>query len=1072
MADMGIEQLASAVSNLNFTIGKLNEKVSAIPKSLERANQPQKESSGANAPASNRTMQVLANSIVVLSATMTQLTVAVRSTQKELGVGVQQAAQVQVRSFVQGLRSSLATLTSGGRTTPVSGEEIRGTQAAFREQFGGLITEGRARELAETAKSMGVSAEQLAFARRMFMTTAMGDLRRANVEQNKFFTTFTRAGLTNKDAMEAIQNYSTLIARNGSRFADSFARAAVNAKKMGIDLAKVSQFGDTVVTDFEGFLEKSAELGAMGFNFDISRLAEVALTGDDAALSAELQSQLAGMNKNVTQLNRIEQVLISGMLGMPFDEVLRLSGAGAGTPADMGEKRQEILTKEQLDVLGRFIQSVDAFTTAISPLMDVLQKLGVGLIGMRLLGMFGGKSAGKEVVDAATSTGILTKFKDLIKTAAIPASTPGAAGSAGVFARSALIKTGVRTGGALAGLFGGVEGTVSALRKGETPANALGAGVTQGTAAAGGALGGAKLGALAGTAIAPGIGTIIGGIIGGMVGGAFGNAIGSAINKSLPEVKGALGSFFSGIADGFLTPLKDMFGGLLSTFEPFIKALEPLGKADGPLAQASPYFELLGKAIGIIAFLPFGALIGGLTLLAKVMTAIVQVATGNISDAGETIKSIFAAETYGFTTGPQTEPVKTFQQQRREGPPTLEYGMATGGLIRGPGTSISDSIPTMLSNGEYVINASAVKKIGVANLNKLNESGKLSGMRDGGLVGDTISTLTNNIPGIQKLVDGVARLSRFGEQFSQTIATLTQPSGGLGRLTSIGDTIGGKINTFVGNITSKLPSNIGGKINEFVSTRTGGFIEGIKSKALGFLSGGKLGGGGSPVESIVGGLKERAMGMVSKISGIGGIIGKAANIFGGGGIKGLASAALGKIGLGGLLGGAAAGPIGTIGSLAAPLLKRIPIVGGVLSNIANAPSKLIGGAFKSIGGLFGRKKKTPTVQPSIASMLGGGEDAGELSATMLPQLMGAGGLDAFNIAALAGAPPPNIQAPAATQQVKVDISNLEQKFDQLIRAFSNIQVNMDGNKVGNVLVNSTKTAANVGPIKTQSIPTL
>lgn len=45
---------------------------------------------------------------------------------------------------------------------------------------------------------------------------------------------------------------------------------------------------------------------------------------------------------------------------------------------------------------------------------------------------------------------------------------------------------------------------------------------------------------------------------------------------------------------------------------------------------------------------------------------------------------------------------------------------ATGGLITGPGTGTSDSIPAMLSNGEYVINAAAVQRLGTAYLDTLN----------------------------------------------------------------------------------------------------------------------------------------------------------------------------------------------------------------------------------------------------------------------------------------------------------------------------------------------------------------
>lgn len=49
------------------------------------------------------------------------------------------------------------------------------------------------------------------------------------------------------------------------------------------------------------------------------------------------------------------------------------------------------------------------------------------------------------------------------------------------------------------------------------------------------------------------------------------------------------------------------------------------------------------------------------------------------------------------------------------------FKRASGGPIYGAGTSTSDSIPAMLSNGEYVIQASAVKQYGVGFFNQLNQ---------------------------------------------------------------------------------------------------------------------------------------------------------------------------------------------------------------------------------------------------------------------------------------------------------------------------------------------------------------
>lgn len=58
-------------------------------------------------------------------------------------------------------------------------------------------------------------------------------------------------------------------------------------------------------------------------------------------------------------------------------------------------------------------------------------------------------------------------------------------------------------------------------------------------------------------------------------------------------------------------------------------------------------------------------------------------------------------------------------------------GFARGGLVRGPGSSTSDSIPARLSHGEYVMSARAVSAIGVGMLHALNAA---RGFALGGLV--------------------------------------------------------------------------------------------------------------------------------------------------------------------------------------------------------------------------------------------------------------------------------------------------------------------------------------------------
>ncbi len=53
----------------------------------------------------------------------------------------------------------------------------------------------------------------------------------------------------------------------------------------------------------------------------------------------------------------------------------------------------------------------------------------------------------------------------------------------------------------------------------------------------------------------------------------------------------------------------------------------------------------------------------------------------------------------------------------------MAYKKADGGVIEGPGGPRDDKIPTLLSDGEFVLNEGAVKHFGLSKLNKMNEIG-------------------------------------------------------------------------------------------------------------------------------------------------------------------------------------------------------------------------------------------------------------------------------------------------------------------------------------------------------------
>lgn len=256
---------------------------------------------------------------------------------------------------------------------------------SIQDEFG-VINEQMGEQIARTAKEYGVNAQQLTNARRTFVTITRGDLSQVGKIQTKFFQEFKSRGMTPKVALEAVGKYAELIARNGTRFADSFVRAAAEAKKIGVDLSKIDQVGDNIISNFEGFLEKQAELGSMGFQIDTARLAQIAITGDTGALFDALRSELMGMGKDITKLSRPERLALEGAYGINISELARAAGL---TPQI---KTQEDYLKGNNTKLGEMLKLLQVggpLIGALGPLASILTALGpTGILAGGVFGIF------------------------------------------------------------------------------------------------------------------------------------------------------------------------------------------------------------------------------------------------------------------------------------------------------------------------------------------------------------------------------------------------------------------------------------------------------------------------------------------------------------------------------------------------------------------------------------------------------------------------------------------------------------------------------------------------------------
>jgi GH24 family phage-related lysozyme (muramidase) len=96
------------------------------------------------------------------------------------------------------------------------------------------------------------------------------------------------------------------------------------------------------------------------------------------------------------------------------------------------------------------------------------------------------------------------------------------------------------------------------------------------------------------------------------------------------------------------------------------------------------------------------------------------------------------------------------------GATTRQY--ASGGFVSGPGSSRSDSIPAMLSNGEYVINAASTKKF-LPLLERIN-SNNLFGFKDGGQLKDRLINVQSG------LIESTAGTVNLGNSLENIVVKL------------------------------------------------------------------------------------------------------------------------------------------------------------------------------------------------------------------------------------------------------------------------------------------------------------
>ncbi len=168
---------------------------------------------------------------------------------------------------------------------------------------------------------------------------------------------------------------------------------------------------------------------------------------------------------------------------------------------------------------------------------------------------------------------------------------------------------------------------------------------------------------------------------------------------------------------------------------------------------------------------------------------------------GDNFQSVFDAELaksaaeYGVDPTALKDLIKKALPGKSGGSSDRKNREATGGYIQGPGTANSDSIPALLSNGEYVVRASAVKRVGRQTLDNINNTGGMgipggNGYRVGG--GEAPAAATAFAGGVKTAVAAINASNALASAAASAMNEEPENSdgGGSGKTTSIPEQLG------------------------------------------------------------------------------------------------------------------------------------------------------------------------------------------------------------------------------------------------------------------------------------------
>ena len=299
---------------------------------------------------------MVANPILALVAAAVALFTIIRNVRsmqrkfaEEVGISRDQVGALAIKT---------KAVAAGFNAIGLDGSKIQTTLKEIVSEFGSLenVTVANAANIERFAQNAGIAGTEIVKFNKVMMDLTGASF---DVATNMAEAAAEVAKSANVSASKVLGDMSSAAEKFASfsmQGATGMAQAATEAAKVGSSLDKILTAADTLL-NFEDSITKQFEAQVLtGKQINTERARQLALDGDIAGLTSEIQS-IVGSVGDIQTLNVIQRKSIAEAIGISVQDLLRIS---------RGEQaQQQVTVQDKLDVTNKLLANQEGDRKAI-----------------------------------------------------------------------------------------------------------------------------------------------------------------------------------------------------------------------------------------------------------------------------------------------------------------------------------------------------------------------------------------------------------------------------------------------------------------------------------------------------------------------------------------------------------------------------------------------------------------------------------------------------------------------------------------------------------------------------------